>query len=332
MPRDQRARAPDPLSDVLDMLQLRGDVYARTEAASPWAIAFPRGEARFHFVERGAVWIRVEGVSQAVRVGEGDLVVLPHGEAHALGDAPDTHPTPLFDLLKAVEHDEDVFRVGHGSPDVVLSCGRFHLNPVGRASPLAMLPALLVIENPGGSGAPEPYELVLRLFRREVLGRSVGNVIASARLVDLLLVYAIRAWMDEHGESVDGWLGAMRDPKVGEALARIHASPQKAWSVTQLAAAVGMSRSSFAARFTELCGVPPLRYLIRWRMQLADRMLREGKSVREAGEAVGYESEAAFSRLFKKHHGETPVRRRGARVAFVEGAAGAARNERRQRG
>ncbi len=106
MPREVKARAPDPLSDVLGTLNLRGDVFARTEAASPWAIAFPRGDARFHIVERGTVWAHVEGVKNAVRANEGDLLVLPHGAPHTLGDRSGRRATPLLDLLKTRNADD----------------------------------------------------------------------------------------------------------------------------------------------------------------------------------------------------------------------------------
>jgi len=312
MPRDERARPPDPLSDVLSTLQLRGDLYGRTEAAGAWGISFPPGPPRFHLVERGEVRVSVEGRRGALHAAAGDLVVLPHGAAHTLGAGSGKQTVSLLELIKTrVSGDEFVFRVGRGAPHTFLFCGRFHLEPTGRDLLLGSLPPILLVRGRGGRPL-EALDLVLRLFTAEAHSDAPGSAIASGRLVDLILVHAIRAWLLEQGEGVRGWLGAMRDPQIGAALARLHAAPQRPWTVTALASAVGSSRSRFAARFTSLVGEPPLKYLTRWRMHLAANLLRAGRTVNEASEAVGYESEAAFSRTFKKYMGKAPVKFRRA--------------------
>jgi AraC-like DNA-binding protein len=313
MPRDETPRALDPLSSVLSTLQLRGDVYARTEAASPWAIAFPRGEARFHVIERGEVWGRVEGVQRPFRAGAGDLVVIPHGAPHTLGDRIDRPSTALVDLVKNRRGNRGfVFHVGRGRADTLLSCGRFHLDSAGREAFLAALPPLLLVAGQGGRPA-EPLALALRLYMTEIYSDAPGAVIASARLVELILVHAIRAWLERQPPGAGGWLGAIRDRHVGAALAAMHAAPARSWTVPALASVAGLSRSPFASRFTGLVGEPPLRYLTRWRMHLANQLLRGGQSVHEVAEAIGYASEAAFSRTFKRHFGRAPVKVRGAR-------------------
>src|SRR5262245_15165066 len=154
MPRDERAaRDPDPLSDVLSTLQLRGDVYARTEASPPWAIAFPTGPARFHLVERGEIWVQVDAVKSPLRASAGDPVIVPHGAAHTIGDRIGRRATALVDLLKVERSDgHHVFRVGAGKPETLLSCGRFHLESRGRDTSLAALPPLLQVR--GHAGRP----------------------------------------------------------------------------------------------------------------------------------------------------------------------------------
>jgi len=311
MPRDERTRAPDPLSDVLSTLQLQGDVYARTEAAAPWAIAFPRGEARFHMVERGEVWVQVDGVKKPIFAAAGDLLMIPHGAAHTLGDRLGRRAAPLLELIKTQRGNEAfVFRVGRGKADTFISCGRFHLEPTGRAMLLAALPPVLLVKGHGGR-PHEPLDLVLHLFIGEIHNDAPGSVIASARLVELMLVHAIRRWLSDQEMGAGGWLGATRDPQIGAALAKIHAAPQEPWTVSALAAKVGLSRSPFAERFALLVGEPPLKYLTRWRMRLAARLLGGGQSVHDVAEAIGYASEAAFSRTFKKYMGEAPVKFRG---------------------
>jgi AraC-like DNA-binding protein len=310
MPETEHARPPDPLSDVLSTLELRGDVFARTEASSPWGIAFPCGESRFHLVERGEVWVEVEGLKRPIKAVAGDVLVLVHGHAHTLSDGRGQRPAELVDLIKQRRGDgQRVLRVGRGKPETHLSCGRFHLEAAGRHALLAALPPLLKVE--GAEGRPrETLALILRLFVAETHDDSPGSMLASSRIVDLILIHAIRAWIAQQGAGVGGWLGAMREPQVAAALVRLHAAPERAWTVSELAAAAGLSRSPFAARFRALVGEPPLKYLTRWRMHRAAQLLRQGVSVAEAAERVGYDSEAAFSRTFKRYMGTVPVKLR----------------------
>jgi AraC family transcriptional regulator, alkane utilization regulator len=319
MPKNDRALTFDPLSDVLSALQLRSDVFARTEASGPWSILFPRGPARFHLIERGEAWLTADGVKEPVHARGGDLLVLPHGDKHTLSDRVGRRGTSLLELLRTRPPGSDgIFRVGEGEgrrrADAVLSCGRFHLDPDGQKILVGALPPLLHVRARRGD-AGDVVHSVLRIFMRETRSDAPGAVLASARLVDLLLIHAIRSWLAERGDKTVGWLGAMRDPHVGAALAKMHATPERAWTVDELAMAVGLSRSPFAARFRSLVGEPPLKYLTRWRMHAALRMLRDGKRVHDVAEAVGYDSESAFSRAFKKYVGASPVKLRHSEAA-----------------
>jgi AraC-like DNA-binding protein len=297
-------RVSDPLSDVLDMLQLRGEVFGRSELVSPWGISFPAGMARFHLIERGSTWMRVSGAERAFEVSAGDLVMLANGAGHELTSAPEARSIPLQEALADCP-DGDIVRIGRGEPQTTLICGTFSLDPVASKALLAALPPVFVVA--GSNGRPsETLEWTLRLFSTEVVSRAPGHALAASRLVDLLLVQAIRAWL--HGQPLENasWLGGLRDARIATALSAIHASPERSWTVNDLAETAGMSRSPFAARFTSLVGEPPLKYLTRWRMQLATRWLRGGEvSVAAIAERVGYESEAAFSRTFKRWLGET---------------------------
>lgn len=311
MPVPASVRISDPLSDVLGTLNLRGGIFVRTEAASPWSLSFAKGEAHFHVVERGEVIATVGGSKKSIRAVAGDLLVFPHGDGHEIADKRGRKGVSLDAVVKrGWDAEARVLRIGVGEPDTQIICGTFNLDPSGREALLSALPPVLHVE--GRSGRPSgQIDLVMRIFLAEAHGTSPGSPLCAARLIDLILIQAIRDWLSKQPANVGGWLGAMRDPHVGPALARLHDDPAHAWSVEELAQRVGLSRSPLASRFRLLVGEPPLRYLTRWRMHLAAQMLRQGASVREAGERVGYASEAAFSRAFKRCIGKPPVKFRG---------------------
>ncbi len=284
-------------------------MFARTEAGPPWAIAFPEGEAHFHVVERGNTVITLASQRDTHSASAGDLVVLPHGTGHVLSDRPRRRGVPLDDLVRtAWRSDCQQLKVGEGAGNETrLICGTFHLDDQGRRAFLSALPAVLHVRGQGGRSL-QPIDLVLRLFSSEAQGTAPGSALSGARLIELLLVQAIRSWLATQPARVGGWLGAMRDRHVGLALAKFHADPGRAWTVDVLAREVGLSRSPLATRFTALVGEPPLRYLTRWRMQVALQLLRDGATVSDAARQVGYDSDAAFSRAFKKYMGQAPIR------------------------
>ncbi len=310
MPDSARLLTSDPLSDVLGALRLRGTMFARTEAGRPsWAIAFPEGDAHFHVVERGSAVVTVASQRETYAASAGDLVILPHGTGHVLSDRPRRRGVPLNNLVRtAWQSDCQVLKAGEGAGGGTrLICGTFHLDAQGRRAFLSVLPAVLHVRGQDGRSL-EPIDLVLRLFSLEVHGATPGSALSAARLIELLLVQAIRAWLATQPSRGGGWLGAMRDRHVGLALARLHANPGRAWTVDELAREVGLSRSPLARRFTALVGEPPLRYLTRWRMLTALQLLRSGATVSDAAREVGYDSDAAFSRAFKKQLGQSPIR------------------------
>jgi transcriptional regulator GlxA family with amidase domain len=156
----------------------------------------------------------------------------------------------------------------------------------------------------------------VRFLRRETREPSIGSEMIVARLIDVMFVEAIRAWLKSQPEGSAGWLGALRDPAIGTVLGLIHKNPEKAWTVPLLAAQVGMSRSPFAARFTSLVGQSPMSYLKQWRLQLAAKLLQDqALSLAQIAEQVGYESAAAFSRIFKREFGAAPGQFRRKAVA-----------------
>jgi AraC-like DNA-binding protein len=172
---------------------------------------------------------------------------------------------------------------------------------------LAVLPPLIHVPS-GREQLDEWLEPTLKMMAYEARHPRPGSETLIARLIDIILVQAVRLWVEDQPHNQGGWLGALRDPQIGPALGLIHREPQKGWSVSSLAREVAMSRSIFSAKFSSLVGEPPLTYLTRWRLWQASKLLADGNlSVSETALRVGYESEAAFSRAFKRHFGHSPV-------------------------
>jgi len=302
------ARALDVLSDVLGLLRLRGEVLCRTELSAPWGLRFDSDEAYFHVIERGICWLQAGASEEPIEVTGGDLVVLPHGRGHRLFDAAGSRVVPIMSVLgPRREQPTGLMRFGGGGAETHLLCGRFRFDAQLAMSTLSGLPTVLHI--PGASGRPPEWlELTMRFLASEARSAAPGREIAMSRLVDLLFVQTIRHWLSMHDERPLGWIGALRDPRIGSALTAMHANPERPWDVHTLAAEVGMSRSSFAQRFVELVGEPPNKYLTRWRVSLAARLLQApGASIVRIAERVGYESEAAFSRAFKRYMHVAPA-------------------------
>lgn len=310
----------DVLSEVLGELRLESTLYARFELTAPWAVEYPCGEtAAFHLVTDGECLLEIEGEREAVALAAGDFVVLPHGTAHTLRSA-GRHPGVPVAALVAGARPASMAAVAHGGggEGARYLCGAFRFAQP-RANPiLSVLPPLIHVRNADGCALPW-LEMHLAALACESSSGRAGGALVMARLSDILFVQAVRAHLAALPDEAPGWLGALRDPQIGQALGLIHRSPEKAWTVGSLAAAVFMSRSSFAERFTRRVGHPPLAYLARWRMYRAAHMLRSGSArMGEVAERLGYHSEAAFSTAFKRWSGVAPgAYRRGEQVAVV---------------
>ncbi len=224
--------------------------------------------------------------------------------------------TPLvFDL----PHDEvnehyAVLRHGGGGPQTRVVCGGIRFEHPAARQLVDSLPALIHIEASRATRA-DWMRATLDLMAEETQQSRPGGEAVISRLCDIVVIQAIRSWIEDDPAAQTGWLGALRDEQIGAAMARIHADPGHDWSVAALADEVAMSRSAFAARFTELVGEPAMKYVTRWRMHVAVDLLRNGNTVAATAGCVGYESEAAFSRAFKRVMGEPPRAARSKRPA-----------------
>jgi AraC-like DNA-binding protein len=297
---------PDILTDVLSTLKLTGKVFCCSELSVPWAMDIPESNfAHFHVIERGGGWLKVKATNQAISLASGDLVIVLNGSGHIISDSPETKPVSLNELLKHKKAACNLIEYGGGGIKTKLICGSFHFNNLVTNPLLTLLPDLIHVRS-SQARMGDWLESTLKMLSYETHNSRPGNQTILTRLIDIIFVQAIRCWIEEQTES-SGWLGALRDNQISAAIGKIHQSPNENWTVALLASEVGMSRSLFASKFTTLVGEPPLSYLTRWRMHLAASMLFENKTnVSQTALKVGYESEAAFSKAFKRYFGQSP--------------------------
>jgi AraC-like DNA-binding protein len=305
----------DPLGDALHLLRMRGAFYCRTEAFAPWGLEVPPfpDAVSFHVITEGSCWLEAPE-SDPTHLLPGDMALVPHGRGHALRSAPEVAVSGRVDQLPQHFVTEHYSVLTHGRGDAVtrMFCGIVTFDEPAARSLVDGLPPLIHV---GATAPTSPASIhdAIRMMATELQDLRPGGEAVTIRLADILVVQAIRAWLTTDPAAQTGWLGALRDDRIGRALAALHRDPGRDWTLESLAAEASMSRSSFAARFTDLVGEPAMAYLTRWRMQVAHDRLRSGDATvsRIAGE-LGYRSEAAFSRAFTRTVGHTPgsVRRR----------------------
>jgi AraC-like DNA-binding protein len=308
----------DILTELIDTLRLRGTAYCRTELTAPWGMLLPASDlAHFHVVQHGNCWVQIDGETSATPLTAGDLVVISHGRGHRLLDNPASAAIPLDDLIRGHEGGvRPLIRHGGGGAMTAFICGAFHFERRDDHPLLRILPGLVRVE--GHDRQTPPWlESTLRFLADELRQNAPGSETIVARLIDIIFVQTIRAWIAQMPATDGGWLRALSDPQIGQALGLMHRAPERSWTVASLAAEVAMSRSAFSARFTQLTGEAPMTHLFRWRMWLAaDQLRRDDLPIADIAARTGYESEMAFSKAFKRHFGVPPsVYRRQARQA-----------------
>ncbi len=304
----------DPLGEALQFLRMNGAYYCRSELTAPWGMTLPPmpGYLWFHVPTRGEMWIQTER-TQARRVVPGDLTLVPHGEGHALLSGPGASAPSVLELdVEPVSERYEILRHGEGGAPSTLICGAVRFEHPAARNLVEILPEVIHVET-SGSPRLDWMQSSLRLMGSEAGELRPGSEAVITRLGDILVIQAIRWWIESDPGAQAGWLGALHDRQIGRAISLIHRDPARPWTVASLADEVAMSRSAFAARFTDLVGEPAMRYVARWRMHLALSALQEEDvTVAELGDRLGYRSEAAFSRAFKRINGVAPgaVKRR----------------------
>jgi AraC-like DNA-binding protein len=310
----------DVLSDVLRAVRLAGSVYFDFELSSPWVLEAPASSdivgkimdaqliIECHFVAKGSCWAHAVG-QEPVRLNEGDLIVFPQGDAHVLTSTRGMRAKP--DMARFARPSTPLpmfYELGGGGDErarivcCFLGCDEGPFNPL-----LSALPKVIHLQAGHAQGATNWLGTLLSTAAKESRSARAGTENVLARLSELLFVETIREYLSTLPPAETSWLAGLRDPIVGNALLALHREPKKPWTVEALARAVGLSRSVLAERFAEMVGQPPMQYLALWRMQLASRLLSEGNAVAVVASAVGYESEASFSRTFKRLVGQSPA-------------------------
>jgi AraC-like DNA-binding protein len=307
----------DAFSDVLRVIRLAGGVFLEADFTAPWClagrlsaeecrpyVATPRHVIATHFVAAGRMQLRVEG-GEDIEVRAGEMVLMPHNDVHRFGSELDIPLTSASKLLP--EPGEGMPRITHGGGGEAtqLLCG--FLGSETSFDPLfGSLPPVLKLNlrtTPAGAWIESSFRFAVS----EIAAGRMGSATVITKLSEVLFVEAVSQFVATLPAEKRGWLAGLRDPQIGRALALLHARPTETWTADALASEVGMSRSAFAERFTLLVGQPPMHYLAQWRMHLAAQQLREGRgSVAQVAFDVGYDSEAAFSRAFKRQFGASP--------------------------
>ncbi len=300
--------AADPLGEVLHMLRLNGTLYCRAELAAPWGIAMPHmvDSMLFIVVMAGEGWLRIAD-REPKRLANGGMVLIPHGTPVELTSKPGQPLVPLFDLpMTRVSERYEMLHVEGPGPLTRAMTGVVSFDDIAARRLVGALPPALHIDR-WHDAAGLWLSSTLDLIAHEAATLKPGGEVVITRLADILIIQAIRVWLDTAPEARQGWLAALRDQQLGRALGAMHRNPEANWTLDGLARLAGMSRSSFAARFTEMVGVPPMRYLTEWRLNKARIALREGSEpIGQVARNMGYQSEPAFGRAFKQHFGVSP--------------------------
>jgi AraC family transcriptional regulator, alkane utilization regulator len=342
----------DVLSDVLRVVRLSGAVFFVAEFSTPWAVESPPAKSLasfimpqaecftiFHVLAQGTCWVKVKD-EPPLKMQAGDVVVVPQGDEHVMGSDLALKPTPMKSLVPQIPWPGMPPVIGGGGGEVArFVCGYLHCDQ--KFNPLfSTLPRLMCIRNHEGSvvlksvGAGNelsdrlvPFHsgmwlnTTLYYLIKETQAQGSNSQLILARLTELMFVEVLRRYMEELAPGQKGWLAALRDPLVSRAITLLHAEPARAWTVEELARDAGVSRSALAGRFTGLIGESPMHYLTNWRIHLAKQLLCESHhSMAEVAERVGYESEYAFNRAFKRQVGQPPAawRKKGSNLQAAQ--------------
>jgi AraC-like DNA-binding protein len=308
----------DTITDFFQTMQIVGVVQARLEATAPWglkqgedaedgdhsAATAPSQFAHFGMLTRGNCWLSVEGIPEPILLAGGDCFLLAPGSSYTLRDNPRTHARSFCEI--APKNGDQVMQYGGGGAPTTIILGWFRFGATSVKPLTRLLPPLILIK------ADQAQSLALHttmsMLASETAASAPGSELVVNRLADMLFIHSIRAHIASHPEDCkNGLLRAIFDPQIGVALKSMHERVEHPWTVESLATASGMSRSAFAVRFKELVGETPLEYLTSWRMQKATGLLQKGgQKLFEVAKFVGYDSDAAFSKAFKRVFGVAP--------------------------
>jgi AraC-like DNA-binding protein len=310
----------DALSDVLRVVRLKGGVFLHADFTAPWCILSQIGPrdcgsllegaehlVLYHYVIEGRLTARIPK-GEPVEVESGEVVIFPHNDAHLLGSHLDLAPVPASEVVRpSPDGGLWMIRHGGGGEHTRVVCGFLGCDRLEGSLLVDALPPVLRFDTRRGS-ASAWVKSSLEFAAHEVAARRAGSGTVLAKLSELLFVEALRYYVESLPQEQTGWLAGLKDPFVSRALGLLHKSVAREWTVDDLGREVGLSRSALADRFTRLIGEPPMRYLARWRIQVAAHELRNSDTpLARIAEQVGYDSEAAFNRAFKRSLGVPPA-------------------------
>ena len=312
----------DALSEALNAVHMTGAIFYHAECTAPWGFQVPQlqkvahvlapGTERlvsYHLVTEGQAMVRFAALD--VSIAAGDVLIIPHGDAHTVSHgSPSSFVDSGASLGKFLSGDLTTMRMGGGGETTRFVCGYFGCERHADRLFLAGLPLMIKIKL-RGDAAGEWLESSVRHLVSEAGSGRPGQSILLSKMAEALFIETLRRYMEQLPPEHTGWLAGARDPVVGGALAALHRSPGRHWTLEHLAVEVGASRSVLAERFTRFLGEPPLTYLARWRLQLAARRIQATRNtILQVALDVGYESEAAFNRAFKREFGLPPAQYR----------------------
>jgi AraC-like DNA-binding protein len=307
-------RNVDPISDIFRTMHITAFGQHRLEATAPWGLiqekqaeekVTPSGKrisptdlAHFAMLSRGNCWLNVEGIPDAIPLTGGDCFLLARDTSIVLRDSPRTRPRSTFREI-ATKANGNVVHYGGGGIPTTIVCGSFSFDRASLRPITQLLPSFILIK--ADQARTLALHNTMQALALEMAEQAPGSGVVATRLAEVLFIQILRAHIASGPERNKGWLRAVFDPQLGTALSAIHDRVNTGWTVESLAEAAGMSRSAFAARFKELLGQTPLEYVTAWRMQKAIQLLEQrDKKLIDVARLVGYESDAAFSKAFKR--------------------------------
>jgi len=301
----------EPLAEALHLLRMDGMFYCQSELTGPWGVDMPPMDDSiwFHVVAAGGALL-TDSNGNVHQLTEGDVAVLPHGLGHQVSDTPTAATPSVFDVPHDyISQQFAIMRHGGDGDASRILCGVAQTGSPASRMLVQQLPEVIVIDSSTSGSDWLWFPHLMTLLANETRTPRPGGETVITRLCDVLIIQAIRAWI-ETNTTPAGWLAALEDPTIGRAIAAMHRNPAHNWTVSELAAEATMSRSGFAARFVDLVGESPKQYLSKWRMEVGRSLLEDGLSIFEVATRLGYSSEAAFSRAFKRLTGTPPSQAR----------------------
>ncbi|HKV25835.1 MAG TPA: AraC family transcriptional regulator [Candidatus Acidoferrum sp.] len=310
----------DPITDIFRTMHVTAFGQHRLEATAPWSLiqekqsdekvppadkkTAPTDLAHFAMLSRGSCWLSVEGIPEPIPLTGGDCFLVARGTSIILRDSPRTRPRSTFRKIAATANGNVVHCGGGGAPTTVV-CGSLSFDRASLKPITQLLPSFILIK--AERAHPLALHITMQALASEMAEQAPGSEVVATRLAEVLFIQVLRAHFASAPERNKGWLRAIFDPQMGTALSAIHDSVNSPWTVESLADAAGMSRSAFAARFKVLLGQTPLEYVTEWRMQKALPLLEQrNKKLIDVARSVGYASDAAFSKAFKRVVGANP--------------------------